>query len=147
MIVSNLFGPYDGRLLRRSFVNLKQNVSLRVGSTAGMYPKWTAFLAMHPGSWSNLTKCPTQAVYDGGSWQYRFRASLSGNSKSVLLSGRGDPGYHFTALSLAETGLCLAGKTEGCLKDASTGGVHTPMLAMDYDILMRRLESIGLLKV
>merc|ERR1712110_1078349 len=58
LMVANIFGPYDARLLRRTFTHLGQKVHLRVGATAGMYPKWTAFLASHPGSWSNLTKCP-----------------------------------------------------------------------------------------
>ena len=35
-MVSNIFGPYDARLLRRSFVHLKQAVTLRVGATSGM---------------------------------------------------------------------------------------------------------------
>jgi len=37
-IVPNLFGPYDARLLRRSFTHLAQKVKLRVGATAGLYP-------------------------------------------------------------------------------------------------------------
>eukprot|EP00928_Gymnodinium_smaydae_P043312 TRINITY_DN29043_c0_g1_i1.p1 TRINITY_DN29043_c0_g1~~TRINITY_DN29043_c0_g1_i1.p1 ORF type:complete len:415 (-),score=54.15 TRINITY_DN29043_c0_g1_i1:221-1465(-) len=146
MIVSNIFGPYDARLLRRSFVQLGQKVKLRVGATASLYPRWTAFLARHPGSWSKLTKCPNQAVYEGGAWAYRIKASVAGGSKTVLLSGNGDPGYHFTALGLAEAGLCLAGKTAGCLK-ASAGGVHTAMGAMDAKVLRRRLEATNLLKV
>ena len=36
LVVSNIFGPYDARLLRRSFVHLKQPVTLRVGATSGM---------------------------------------------------------------------------------------------------------------
>ena len=55
-------------------------------------------------------------VLQDGSWSYRFRAAAAGRESQVLLSGQGDPGYHFTALGLAETGLCLAGKTPGCLK-------------------------------
>ena len=30
------------------------------------YPKWAAFLAEHPGSWSKLTQCPTESVYKVG---------------------------------------------------------------------------------
>lgn len=156
LMVSNIFGPYDARLLRRSFVHLKQAVTLRVGATSGMYPKWAAFIAEHPGSWSKLTQCPTDSVYKDGSWWYRFRAmaasgAASGGAASrvsqVLLSGHGDPGYHFTALGLAETGLCLAGKTPGCLKQNTPGGVYTPMSALEPDVLTARLESIDLLKV
>lgn len=148
LMVSNIFGPYDARLLRRSFVHLKQAVTLRVGATSGMYPKWAAFIAEHPGSWSKLTQCPTDSVYKDGSWSYRFRAgSSSGGVSQVLLSGHGDPGYRFTALGLAETGLCLAGKTPGCLKHDAPGGVYTPMSALEPDVLTARLESIDLLKV
>merc|ERR1712113_678611 len=80
LVVSNIFGPYDARLLRRSFTQLGQKVQLRVGATSGLYPKWTAFIAKHPGSWAS-----------------RFKASAEGPSKTVLLSGSGDPGYRFTS--------------------------------------------------
>merc|ERR1712137_205633 len=123
-----------------------QKVKLQVGSSISMYPKWAFFLARHPGSWSTLTKCPTQSIYNDGSWAYRFKASAGSKSKTVLLSGSGDPGYRFTALGLAEAGLCLAGKTGGCLKPASVGGVFTSMSAMDSDVLQHRLEHVGLLK-
>jgi len=147
VVVSNIFGPYDARLLRRSFIHLAQKVQLRVGATAGMYPRWTGFLASHPGSWTKLTKCPNQQVYNDGSWAYRFKASADGKSQTVLLSGNGDPGYHFTAWGLAEAGLCLAGKTEGCLKTASKGGVFPSMAAMDATALQKRLEAVGMLNV
>jgi len=65
----------------------------------------------------------------------------------VFLSGKGDPGYHFTAWGLAEAGLCLAGKTEGCLKTAAPGGVFTSMVAMEASSLQKRLEAVGLLSV
>jgi len=147
LVVSNIFGPYDARLLRRSFVHLKQPVTLRVGATSGMYPKWAAFIAEHPGSWSKLTKCPTESVYKDGSWSYRFKATGNAGTAEVLLSGHGDPGYRFTALGLAETGLCLAKKTPQCLKQNAPGGVHTPMSVMDANVLTSRLESVDLLKV
>eukprot|EP00913_Durusdinium_trenchii_P002080 g1922.t1 len=122
VVVPNIFGPYDARLLRRSFVQLEQAVTLRVGATAGMYPKWTAFIAEHPGS------CAGQ------------------RRSGVLLSGHGDPGYRFTAVGLAETGLCLAGKTSKCPKP-NAAGVLTPMAALEATVLKARLESIDLLKV
>jgi short subunit dehydrogenase-like uncharacterized protein len=146
LVVSNIFGPYDARLLRRSFTHLEQKVQLRVGASTGMYPKWTAFLAAHPGSWTKLSKCPTQSVYDDGAWAYRFKASAGGKSESMLLSGKGDPGYHFTAWGLAEAGLCLSGKTPGCLKTSAPGGVMTSMGALNADALKQRLESIDLVK-
>lgn len=147
LVVSNIFGPYDARLLRRSFVHLNQPVTLRVGATSGLYPKWAAFLAEHPGSWSKLTQCPTESVYKDGSWSYRFHATSGSHSSHILLSGHGDPGYRFTALGLAETGLCLAGKVSKCLKQGAPGGVYPPMAALDPEGLKSRLESIDLLKV
>lgn len=147
LVVANIFGPYDARLLRRSFTHLGQKVQLRVGSYTSMYPKWTAFLASHPGSWTNLTKCPSQSVFDDGSWVYRFKASAGETSETVLLSGSGDPGYRFTAWGLAETGLCLAGKTSGCAKTSAPGGVMTSMTALNADVLKQRLVSVNLLKV
>lgn len=159
LVVKNIFGPYDARLLRRSFTHLKQKVRLRVGATSSLYPRWTAFLAAHPGSWSKLAQCPSKDVFDDGAWAYRFRATAAagGRSSEVLLAGAGDPGYRFTALGLAETGLCLAGRSiTGCLKSdvddnlhysGSGGGVQTAMAAMQPGPLRKRLESIGLLKV
>lgn len=146
LVVPNIFGPYDARLLRRTFTQLGQKVHLRVGASSGMYPRWTAFLAEHPGSWSQLAKCPSPTLYKDGAWAYRFKASRNGRSHTVLLSGSGDPGYRFTALGLAETGLCLAGRTPGCLKDGSHGGVYTTMSTMDAAGFLNRLKSVDLIK-
>lgn len=147
LVAPNVFGPYDARLLRRTFTHLGQKVHLRVGADTSLYPKWTAFLASHPGAWTKLAKCPTDQVFHDGSWSYRLTASANGKSKSVLLSGEGDPGYKFTAWGLAETGLCLAGKTVGCMKSSTTGGIFPPMAAMDASVLKARLESVNLLRV
>lgn len=145
-VVSNLFGPYDARLLRRTFTRLGQRIQARFGAPPSMYTKWTAFLAVHPGAWSSLSKCPAPPVYDGGSWSYRFRASVANSSATseVLLSGKKDPGYHFTGFGLAEAGLCLAGKTTNCLNELG-GGVFTTMSTMDPAVIQKRLESVGLL--
>lgn len=145
-VVSNIFGPYDSRLLRSSFSHLGQRVHARFGAPPSMYTKWTAFLAVHPGAWSSLSKCPAPSVYDGGSWKYRFRASVSSSkaTSEVLLSGRKDPGYHFTGFGLAEAGLCLAGKTANCLNKLG-GGVYSTMSAMEPIVMQQRLESVGLL--
>eukprot|EP00971_Amphidinium_carterae_P216029 4288106-Amphidinium_carterae.1 len=75
LVVKNLFGEYDARLLRRTFTSLGQKVALRVGSAASMYPKWTGFIAAHPGSWSKLSQCPSESVFEDGSWAYRFKVS------------------------------------------------------------------------
>lgn len=64
---------------------------------------------------------------------------------SVTLSGRGDPGYHFTSVALAEVALCLA-RGEGCA-GSGPAGVLTPGLAVNTSALRARLEAIGLLKV
>jgi len=145
-IVANIFGPYDARLLRRSFTQLGQRVKLRVGATPSVYAKWAAFLAVHPKSWSSLTKCPSTGLLAGGSWKYRFHATAGTTSTSLLLKGSGDPGYHFTAVGLAEAALCLSGQTVGCRDDSKSGGVYTSMSAMDPLVLKQRLTKIGLIK-
>jgi short subunit dehydrogenase-like uncharacterized protein len=149
-VTQNLFGPYDARLLRRTFTTLGQAVHFRAGSPPSMYTKWTAFLAAHPGSWSNLTKCPTKAVYDGGAWRMRVRAEAKGSAKGgdeVVLSGSGDPGYHFTAAGAAEVGLCLAGHTKGCLRASAAGGVTPPLAVLEPLAIQQRLEAVGLLNI
>merc|ERR1712238_88730 len=115
------------------------------GAASSLYPKWAAFLALHPGSWSDLAKCPNQKVFEDGSWAYRFRAWAGCRSNTVLLSGSGDPGYRFTSWGLAEAGLCLSGKTTGCLKADASGGVYTSMSTLDVGALRGRLVEIGLL--
>lgn len=150
-VTQNIFGPYDARLIRRSFVTRGQAVHFRAGAPPSMYTKWSAFLALHPGAWSSLTKCPTPAIFNGGSWRMRLRA-FAGTGKQqesheVLLSGSGDPGYRFTSVGLAEAGLCLAGKIEGCMRSGSEGGVLTAMGALEPQKMKERLESIGLLAV
>jgi len=148
LVIANVFGPYDARLLRRSFTSRGLPVRLRVGASANLYPKWISFLAAHPGSWGSLSKCPSSSLYNDGSWAYRFKAFLSdGTSKTLSLSGNGDPGYHFTAWGLAEAGLCLSGSTAGCIRADSSGGVHTPISAMDAHVLKERLQTVGLIKV
>lgn len=145
VVVANLFGPYDARLLRRTFTQRQQLVKLRVGSPPSLYTKWTAFLAAHPKSWGSLTKCPTTQLLQGGSWRYRFFASSGGNSSQVALEGKGDPGYHFTAWGLAEVALCLAGNTAGCAVSTAGGGVLTAMSVLAPEVVRERLEQIGLL--
>lgn len=152
-VVQNIFGPYDARLLRRSFVDRGQRVHFRAGAKPSMYSEWTAFLALHPHSWSSLSTCPSPTILEKGSWAMRVHATLTSSAASseLLLSGSGDPGYHFTALGLAETGLCLAGHVAGCLRAATSpatgGGVLTTMAALEADVVQRRLEGIGLLNV
>lgn len=149
LVVSNLFGPYDARLLRRTFTQLGQEVRLKVGSPPTMYTEWSAFIAEHPGSWSSLAKCPDPTVYADGSWRYRFIASTDSgtDTASVVLSGTGDPGYHFTSVGLAETGLCLAGLIPNCTRASATGGVAPPMVTVDPNVMLQRLMSIGLVEI
>ena len=150
LIVPNLFGPYDARLLRRAFVQRGQVVKLRVGARADMYSSWGEFLLEHPLSWASIGKCPTRTLLRQGAWAYRFRARAAAadddDAHSVLLSGPGDPGYHFTAAGLAEVALCLANVTAGCLTSGG-GGVLLPSTALDARVLAARLQRIGLLRV
>jgi len=149
-VTQNIFGPYDARLLRRTFTTLGQAVRFRAGSPPTMYTKWTEFLAEHPGSWSTLTKCPTKAILEGGAWQMRIRAEAKTGVKggaALLLSGSGDPGYHFTAAGAAEVGLCLAGHTPGCVRTSAVGGVAPPLAALEPGAIQQRLEAVGLLHV
>ena len=93
LIVPNLFGPYDARLLRRAFVQRGQAVQLRVGARAHMYSSWAEFLLEHPLSWPSIGKCPTRTLLRQGAWAYRFRARAAAadddddDAHSVLLSG------------------------------------------------------------
>lgn len=167
LVVPNLFGDYDARFLRASFVARQQHVHLRVGSPTSQYSAWVAFLLKHRGSWASLTSCPDQKLLLDGSWRYRFVVGggvqveivngdtngddgASGHSNAdaeVILSGEGDPGYHFTSVALAEVALCLAGKSDAgarCIGRAP--GVLTPGLAVNTSALRARLETIGLLR-
>jgi hypothetical protein len=156
VIVGNLFGPYDARLLRRSFVLNEEAVHLRVGATPALYARWLAFLASHPLSWPSLLSCPSPELLKKGYWRYRFRASassraslLQGAEHEVILSGSGDPGYTFTGAVLGEVALCLSGSTLSCTGSAAhsrAGGVLTPALAVNMSALRARLEQVGLLK-
>lgn len=147
-VVSNIFGPYDARLMRRTFTDKEQRVHLRVGARPKMYTDWTAFLASHPKSWSSLTACPSagaRGLLESGSWAYNFEATRDGSTAKIQLSGLGDPGYNFTSAGLAETALCLSGKTVGCFTHQA--GVSTPMHAMNSDVLKERLKQVGLLSI
>ena len=147
VVVPNLFGPFDARLMRRSFVRRGQAVALRVGATPTLYTSWAAFLARHPGSWKSLTTCPTPALLEGGYWRYKFRASRGGSSATYVLSGEGDPGYHTTGQALAEVALCMAGRSGVPHCRGTTGGVLSPGLAVNATALRARLQAIGLLRV
>lgn len=146
-IVENIFGPYDARLLRRTFTQRDQTVHLRVGALPRLYTEWLDFLALHPGGWPTLTKCPAPVLLKDGAWAYRFHASIGDRVGKILLSGRGDPGYHFTSVGMAETALCLAGLTPGCDSEKLPRGVVPPMAALDAQVMIRRLESINLVTV
>jgi len=151
-----LFGPYDARFMRMTLTGRNRSVHLRVGSTVAQYEAWAAFLLRHPGSWSSLGRCPAPALYDGGSWRYKFvatgssapdRANGGASTAEVTLYGEGDPGYKFTAVALAEYALCLAGKTSGAgCGPGGRGGVFSPGLAVEPATMRARLEAIGLLQ-
>ena len=144
VLVENLFGPYDARLMRRSFVALGQRVALRVGSPPSLYANWISFLLRHPAAWSSLTTCPAPVLLEEGSWKYHFDATVGERAKaSVRLSGDGDPGYNLTAVALGELAVCLA--TDGC--GGAAAGVLTPALAVNRTAFLGRLETIGAITV
>ena len=165
-IAQSLFGDYDARLVRRSIAlrnerslahGTPQAVRLRVGATPAQWEAWAAFLLEHPRSWGSLTSCPTPQLLAGGSWRYKFAASVPGRADdagranlTAVLSGRGDPGYAFTSSGLAEIGLCLGGHPAAggarCLGGGG-GGVMTPSIATNISVLVERLEARGLLTV
>lgn len=147
VVVPSIFGAYDARLLRRAFVHHGQRVRLRVGAAPGMYARWAAFLAIHPSGWGSLTSCPAPVLFEKGAWKYRFRARGGDRKSEVVLSGRGDPGYYFTSIGLAETALCLAGKTVDCIRSDSQGGVGTVSMALRPDAIADRLRHLGALEV
>lgn len=86
-----------------------------------------------PPSW--LLKC--------GSFTLEVTATndSTGSSSTVVVRGKGDPGYGATSKMLAETGLCLAFDDLGTAPaEGAAGGVLTPATALG-DLLVRRLCS------
>lgn len=69
-----------------------------------------------------------------------FGEAESGQKKSVLIEGKGDPGYKLTSLLLGESALCLA-RDEAKLPE--TSGVLTPATAMGK-VLRERLVAAGM---
>jgi short subunit dehydrogenase-like uncharacterized protein len=69
-----------------------------------------------------------------------FGESESGQKKTVLVEGKGDPGYQLTSLLLGESALCLA-RDEAKLPE--TSGVLTPATAMGT-VLRDRLVAAGM---
>ena len=100
--------------------------------------------ATHPGGWKTLLKCPAPVLLKDGAWSYRFRATANSTTAEVLLTGAGDPGYHFTAAGLAETALCLSGRTAACGTAGAGAGVVTAMVALDPHVVLQRLSAVGL---
>ena len=163
LIVPNLFGPYDARLMRRSFVGRNQTVHLRVGAQPAVYSHWLELILSHPASWPTLEKCPADVLIRDGKWQYKAVATIDQSAcgrgvepfarqtvATVELSGDGDPGYHFTAISLAEVALCLSGATQPAgaqCRGAGPGGVLSPALAVNASAMRARLLAIGAMRV
>lgn len=69
-----------------------------------------------------------------------FGESESGTKKSLVITGKGDPGYLLTSLLLGESALCLA-RDEAKLPKIS--GVLTPATAMGK-VLRERLVAAGM---
>ena len=157
LVVPNLFGPYDARLMRRSLTRRNQSVHLRVGATPKVYTEWAALILKHPGAWPSLTTCPADVLMRDGKWKYKVKATTTtaadgrapapATSATVTLSGAGDPGYHFTALALVEVAMCLAGVLPSGAKcrGGGGGGVLSPGVAVNPVALRERFEAIGLM--
>lgn len=69
-----------------------------------------------------------------------FGESENGTKKSLVITGKGDPGYLLTSLLLGESALCLARDDD---KLPKTSGVLTPATAMGK-VLRDRLVAAGM---
>jgi short subunit dehydrogenase-like uncharacterized protein len=84
---------------------------------------------------------PSEATRKSGFLRVRvFGESESGVRKTVLIEGKGDPGYQLTSLILGEAALCLARDEE---KLPEVAGVLTPATAMGR-VLTERLVAAGM---
>ncbi len=84
---------------------------------------------------------PSEQTRKSGFMRVRvFGESESGARKSVLIEGKGDPGYQLTSLLLGESALCLA-RDEAKLPKVA--GVLTPATAMGR-VLTERLVAAGM---
>ena len=84
---------------------------------------------------------PSEKTRKSGFLRVRvFAESESGARKSVLIEGKGDPGYQLTSLLLGESALCLARDEE---KLPRVAGVLTPATAMGR-ALTDRLVAAGM---
>lgn len=84
---------------------------------------------------------PSEQTRKNGFLRVRvFGESESGVKKTVLIEGKGDPGYQLTSLLLGESALCLA-RDEAKLPE--TSGVLTPATAMGR-VLTDRLIAAGM---
>lgn len=84
---------------------------------------------------------PSEQARENGFLRVRvFGESESGQKKTVLIEGKGDPGYKLTSLLLGESALCLA-RDEAKLPE--TSGVLTPATAMGK-VLRERLVAAGM---
>ncbi len=69
-----------------------------------------------------------------------FGEAESGAKKTLLIEGKGDPGYQLTAVMLGQSALCLAQDEE---KLPAVSGILTPATAMGK-VLLNRLISAGM---
>ena len=84
---------------------------------------------------------PSEETRKNGFLRVRvFGESESGVKKTVLIEGKGDPGYQLTSMLLGESALCLA-RDEAKLPQ--TSGVLTPATAMG-SVLRDRLVAAGM---
>ncbi len=84
---------------------------------------------------------PSEQARENGFLRVRIVGeSESGQKKTALIEGKGDPGYKLTSLLLGESALCLA-RDEAKLPE--TSGVLTPATAMGK-VLRDRLVAAGM---
>jgi short subunit dehydrogenase-like uncharacterized protein len=84
---------------------------------------------------------PTERQQENGRMRIRILGESEGGERaSVVVSGKGDPGYKLTSIMLGESALCLA--LDGAMLPPRAG-VLTPATAMG-DVLVQRLERAGI---
>merc|ERR1712050_551513 len=84
---------------------------------------------------------PSSAMQNEGGYEMVVVAqdSVSGKSATVLMEGRGDPGYSHTSKLQAEVGFCLLDRA--CWRRGMGGGVLTPASALDASALASKIQA------
>mmetsp|Transcript_3956 Transcript_3956/g.4563 ORF Transcript_3956/g.4563 Transcript_3956/m.4563 type:complete len:395 (-) Transcript_3956:899-2083(-) len=142
----------DNRLVRRSLALRGVAASYDEAMSIGLLTRATGFLLVHlPSAIGHLKpkagNGPPKAIRNAGSFKLESRlVSEGGETCTVHVAGKGDPGYQATAAMFAEAAMLLAdpaldeGASEEDL-DHFTGGVLTPSTAMGQALIDRLQES------